>query len=150
MNRVFADTSYWIALLDPRDELHSKATAVTKELGAVRILTTEMVLVELLNSFRAGGPAVRTAAAGAVEQLRRNPGMIVTPQTSEQFDSAISKLGTRSGASPIAPASRSWRARAFSRRSLTIATLCRPDTRPCCADSWEGGILNTLADRAGV
>lgn len=91
MNRVFADTSYWIALLDPRDELHSKATAVTKELGAVRILTTEMVLVELLNSFRAGGPAVRTAAAGAVEQLRRNPGMIVTPQTSEQFDSGLQR-----------------------------------------------------------
>jgi hypothetical protein len=27
MKRIFADTSYWIALLNPRDELHARAVA---------------------------------------------------------------------------------------------------------------------------
>jgi hypothetical protein len=27
MERVFADTGYWIALLNPRDDLHGKAAA---------------------------------------------------------------------------------------------------------------------------
>jgi predicted nucleic acid-binding protein len=30
MNHVFADTSFWIALLNPRDELHEKAVTVSK------------------------------------------------------------------------------------------------------------------------
>ncbi|MDP9267404.1 MAG: PIN domain-containing protein [Acidobacteriota bacterium] len=89
MMRVFADSSYWIALLDPRDELHSKAVAVTNKLGAPRILTTEMVLVELLNSFSGGGPAVRGAATGAVEGLRRDANVIIEPQTPEQFDRGL-------------------------------------------------------------
>lgn len=85
MTRLFADTSYWIALLNPRDELHPKAVALTQQMGEARILTTEMVLVELLNSFSEGGASVRRAAAGAVAALRRSPSVIVRPQTPEQF-----------------------------------------------------------------
>ncbi len=31
MERVFADTGYWIALLNPRDDLQNKATAVARD-----------------------------------------------------------------------------------------------------------------------
>jgi predicted nucleic acid-binding protein len=30
MKRIFADTSYWIALLNPRDELHHGAVAAAQ------------------------------------------------------------------------------------------------------------------------
>lgn len=33
MERVFADTGYWIALLNPRDDLHGKAAASSREYG---------------------------------------------------------------------------------------------------------------------
>lgn len=89
MKRVFADTSYWIALLNPRDELHATALSMTAEIGEARIVTTEMVLVELLNSFSEGGPAVRKVAANAVEALRRNIGVTVEPQTPEQFAAGL-------------------------------------------------------------
>lgn len=60
MERVFADTGHWIALLNPRDDLHHKATAVARDHGLGQIVTSEMVLTEFLNSFsdyRAATPA---------------------------------------------------------------------------------------------
>lgn len=47
MMRVFADTNYWIALLNPRDELHGRAVATAQSCAEDQIVTSEMVLVEL-------------------------------------------------------------------------------------------------------
>jgi len=88
MRRVFADTSYWIALVNPRDQLHAKAVSVTQQLFSVRILTSEMVLTEVLNSFSDGGP-LRRAVGSMVERLRGNRDVIIVPQTSQQFESAL-------------------------------------------------------------
>jgi predicted nucleic acid-binding protein len=49
MKRVFADTGYWIALLDPQDTLHSKAINLSITFTQVQIYTSEMVLTEILN-----------------------------------------------------------------------------------------------------
>lgn len=89
MKLVFADTSYWIALLNPRDQLHGKAVAVSEKLALVRIVTSEMVLTELLNGFSEGGPQVRRAVAKAVDALGKSQNVMVVPQTREQFSSAL-------------------------------------------------------------
>lgn len=89
MRRIFADTSYWIALLNPRDELHAKAVSMSQQLSSAGMVTTEMVLVELLNSFSDGGPRVRRAATNAVETLRISSDIRVVPQTPEQFGNAL-------------------------------------------------------------
>ena len=88
MRQVFADTGYWIALVNPRDQVHAKAVSVTEQLSPVRILTSEMVLTEVLNSFSDGGP-LRHAVGGMVQKLRSNRDVIIVPQTSEQFESAL-------------------------------------------------------------
>jgi predicted nucleic acid-binding protein len=88
MRRVFADTSYWIALVNPRDQIHAKAVSITEQLFSVKILTSEMVLAEVLNSFSDGGP-LRHAVGGIVQRLRSNRDVIIVPQTSEQFESAL-------------------------------------------------------------
>lgn len=72
MERVFADTGYWIALLNPRDDLHQKATVTSSQYDSAKIVTSEMVLTEFLNSFSDYGPRLRQAAAKAVESLRRS------------------------------------------------------------------------------
>ena len=41
MRRLFADAGYWIALLNPKDGLHSKALDVSKGVGRVRALLLE-------------------------------------------------------------------------------------------------------------
>lgn len=91
MKKVFADTSYWIALLNDRDVLHTKATAMHAKLVTVRMFTSEMVLVELLNGLCDGDPWRRSAAVSAVETIRSKPSIVVFPQTSEQFHSAFER-----------------------------------------------------------
>ncbi len=70
MKRVFADTSYWIALLNPRDELHIKPVAAAHNYSEDQIVTSEMVLVEFLNGFSDHGPRLREAVSQAVRTLR--------------------------------------------------------------------------------
>jgi predicted nucleic acid-binding protein len=88
MRQVFADTSYWIAFVNPRDQIHAKAVSVTQQLSPARILTSEMVLAEVLNSFSEAGP-LRQAVGSMVQRLRGNRDVIIVPQTSEQFESAL-------------------------------------------------------------
>ena len=77
MDVVFADAGYWIAILDPSDELHQRAQLVTGQLGCRRIVTSEMVLVEFLNAMSKLGEHDRRLAVGTV------------PQTSQRFAAAI-------------------------------------------------------------
>jgi predicted nucleic acid-binding protein len=43
MKRIFADTSHWIALFHPRDELHGRAVAAAQSYSDDQIITSEMV-----------------------------------------------------------------------------------------------------------
>lgn len=86
---LFADTSYWIALLNPLDALHEKAAALSAQHATAQIVTTEMVLTEFANSFSEGGPYLRRAAANAIDVLRASRTVRVEPQTSKQFVSAL-------------------------------------------------------------
>lgn len=87
MKQIFADTGYWIGLVNPRDQIHKKVMKITQELSSVRLLTTEMVLVELLNSF--SDSPFRRAVAGMVLKLCKDRNVRIVPQTSEQFESAL-------------------------------------------------------------
>jgi predicted nucleic acid-binding protein len=100
MTRIFADTSYWIAILNPRDPLHKKAVALSQVHSGDQIVTTEMILTEFLNSFSNQGPFLRRAAGTFVEGLRQNPKVVIFSQTSEQFEKALGRY--------LAMADKSW------------------------------------------
>lgn len=87
MKTVFADTGYWLALLNPRDQLHGKVRSVSASLGQVRIITSEMVLDELLAALSA--PPARATAISAAGGVIANPNVEVVPQTSLQFREAF-------------------------------------------------------------
>lgn len=91
MERVFADTGYWIALLNPRDDLHKKASAISRDYSPDQIVTSEMVLTEFLNSFSDHGPRLRQAAAKAVASLRETSQIAILPQTSRLFERALKR-----------------------------------------------------------
>lgn len=93
MRKVFADTSYWIAMLNPRDELRAKAEEVSSQFASWMVVTSEMVLVELLNSFSDKGPQFRRSVAKVVEALRQRRGVRIVPQTEEQFREAFRRYG---------------------------------------------------------
>jgi uncharacterized protein len=52
MREVFADTYYWIALLNGQDQGHATAQAVSQTLQGAAISTTQEVLTEVLNYFQ--------------------------------------------------------------------------------------------------
>jgi predicted nucleic acid-binding protein len=95
MKRIFAGASYWIALLNPRDELHNKAVAAAQNYAEDQVVTSEMVLVEFLNGFSDRGPRLRAAASRTVKTLRSSPNVTVMPQTSDQFEGALSRYEDR-------------------------------------------------------
>jgi|NOAtaT_6_FD_contig_101_1017137_length_4523_multi_3_in_0_out_0_5 predicted nucleic acid-binding protein len=89
MKTVFADTGYWIALLDPQDTLHSKAINLSITFTQVQIVTSEMVLTEILNHFSKRGNFLRYAAANFIESLQENPSITIIPQTDSIFQQAL-------------------------------------------------------------
>ena len=89
MKTVFADTGYWIAIVNPKDELHHKAKSLTKVLMLLPIVTSEMVLTELLNAFSKEGSQFRRAAFMLIEKLKSNPNIEIVSQTTELFGSAL-------------------------------------------------------------
>lgn len=96
MKTVFADTGYWIALLNPGDELHLKARRVTASLMPVlQIVTSEMIFTELLNAFYKQGRLFRQAAVDLIHQSLSNPNIEVVPQTSNLFISALELYNQR-------------------------------------------------------
>lgn len=95
MTTVFADTAYWLALFNPRDTLHSRASTLAATLRGVRIVTSEWVLIEVLNGCSGGGPSLRSVAANAVADLRTALGGVVEPQTSRSFSEALKLYAER-------------------------------------------------------
>ena len=51
MTEVFADTSYWIAVIDPRDSLRESAFRASRQIGQSRIVTTGAIITEVLAHF---------------------------------------------------------------------------------------------------
>ncbi|HAG83761.1 MAG TPA: hypothetical protein DD379_24320 [Cyanobacteria bacterium UBA11162] len=89
MKFIVLDTSYLQALADPGDDLHERAKTITERLGLFMAVTSEMVLVELLNGFSNRGQYFRQIAIQITDDLRRNPNVETIPQTSQQFEKAL-------------------------------------------------------------
>lgn len=89
MRIVFADTGYWVALLNPHDNLHDKAVSLSKALHPTHIVTSEMVLTELLNDFSDRGEYFRQTAVSWIRNLYQHPNTTIIPQTSVQFQAAL-------------------------------------------------------------
>ncbi len=90
MRAVFADTSFFIAILNRKDQLHLLAIDLRKRLRPFLMVTSEMVLVELLNDISRRDEAYRHSGLRFVEGLRTGtqsnpPGVIIIPQTHDQF-----------------------------------------------------------------
>ena len=95
MREFFADAGYWIALISPRDRLRERAIQVTVNLGDHRLVTSQMVLVEVLNHFAGQGDLARKAASETVIRLKTDPSTEVIEQSSDQFAKALELYGSR-------------------------------------------------------
>lgn len=92
MRSVFADTSFYQALLNRQDSWHEKAARFSRELRA-KVVTTEYVLVEL-GALMARGEA-RLLYVRFVEQLRSDPDTEYVPASAELFNSGFALFAAR-------------------------------------------------------
>ena len=95
MISVFADTSYLSALLSRRDSLHARAKSLSESLAGARIVTSDLVLIEFLNSFASSGPQSRRMAFDSVMAIRRSAEAPVESFTRESFDAALNLYNQR-------------------------------------------------------
>jgi len=98
---VFADTHYWVALANQRDQKHKQARQLREEFRRERafLLTPELVLAEFLAFFSSYGPPMRKAASQMVEDVlaaaKELQGVKVEWQSEELFKSGLKFYGDR-------------------------------------------------------
>ena len=92
---IFADASYWIALLHEQDANHDLALLLRDELRGRPMVTTEMVLVEVLNFFAEFGPRQRRAAVNLLFDLQADDSVDIVEQSTGQFWDAVAYYNAR-------------------------------------------------------
>ena len=94
MSDYFGDASYWIAQIDPDDEFHrqSQEYAALIALENRRVVTTQLVLNEVLNPRSGTTARQRRAAIALVDRIGRDTQVDIVPQSPEQFAEALNML----------------------------------------------------------
>ncbi|GBE76010.1 hypothetical protein myaer87_32370 [Microcystis aeruginosa NIES-87] len=85
MKQIFADTFYWVALINSQDNWHQRVREVTSSLKNVELVTTDEVLVEVLNFMSAQGANRRRRTVEFIDDLLQNPRLQIIPQNRESF-----------------------------------------------------------------
>lgn len=73
MNRLFCDTLYFTALINPKDQWHQSAVSIEPLVETLDLVTTEEILTELLNFYSEFGQRMRFEVSIYVRQLLVNP-----------------------------------------------------------------------------
>jgi len=82
---IFADTFYWIALINQKDDWHERVILLTSTLDQVEIITTDEVLTEVLNFLSTYGQGMRKRALLLIRDILDNPNIRVISQTHDSF-----------------------------------------------------------------
>jgi predicted nucleic acid-binding protein len=88
----FADSFYYIALLNPADQHHAAAVAATTVLNC-RLVTTIWVLVEVADALSA--PIMRPQVMRLLSHALADPNTVVVPADSESFQRGMDLYGRR-------------------------------------------------------
>ena len=91
MTEVFADSFYWIALLNPSDAFHEAAKYATV---SGRVVTSLAVQLEVLDAF-ATNPVLRRFAIRFWESTNRDPQVTVVPLDVALLERAMDLFKTR-------------------------------------------------------
>jgi uncharacterized protein len=95
MTPIFVDAGYWIALFSPSDELHARAKSLSRRLAGGSLVTSELVLVEVLDGFAPRGERSRRAAVEAVRAILADDRIEVATNTRNLFESSLALYADR-------------------------------------------------------
>ena len=89
MKHVFADTFYWVAIINLADQWRDRALDLNQELGDAHVVTSDEVLTETLNYFSEMGPRIRSRAVRDVRAILLNVQIEIVSCSHEAFLDAI-------------------------------------------------------------
>ena len=92
MTPVFADTSFFLALLGPADQYHDRAAAWSRVLRRA-LITTEYIVLEVGNSLSRG--ADRALFVEFIARLRGDPRTEVVPAAAEWLNAGVDLFAAR-------------------------------------------------------
>jgi len=92
MIAAFADTFYYLALLNPTDEAHQRASALSEKRQG-RVITTAWVLTEVADALCE--PANRLVFTRLIESLRSDPNTEVVAPDEDLFDRGLDLYARR-------------------------------------------------------
>ncbi len=95
MKLIFADTFYWIALINPRDNWHFIALNYAQKYTDDYLITTDGIVDETLNYFATKGAIMRRKALATYFQIRQEPNMEIISYTPQLRQAGIQLFDER-------------------------------------------------------
>lgn len=96
MTAIFADTLYWIALINSRDQWHKRAVSIQTTLSDVTLVTTDSVLMEVANFFAEFGELMRHKVALTIRLILDDEQVEVFSGTRQTFLDGLRMYESRS------------------------------------------------------
>lgn len=90
--RLFADTSFYVAVVSPRDASHADATDIVRQFKG-RIVTTEYVMVEVGNWLASSGN--RNLFIRLNQEVHADPKTLVIPADRTLYDAGVNLYASR-------------------------------------------------------
>jgi predicted nucleic acid-binding protein len=85
MRTVFADTFYWVALLNPKDQHHQQVRTYSNTLAKTGIVTTDEVLTEVLNFLSTYDSQMRQKTVLFINKILQNSNIQTIHQSHNTF-----------------------------------------------------------------
>lgn len=85
MKRIFADSVYWIAVINPADQWFESVHAAASVIQEGVIVTTHEILIETLNFYAEKGEKKRDAISDLVRSILLDVRIEKIPATEENF-----------------------------------------------------------------
>jgi len=95
MNRLFCDTLYFTALVNPKDQWHQAAIEIEPLVESADLVTTEEVLIELLNFYSEFGKRMRFEVSSFVRKILLNPKFEIVGRGEISFLNALELYESR-------------------------------------------------------
>ena len=93
MREVFADTGYWIAVIDPEDDLRGATMAALDALGVARVVTTTAVLTEVLSHFSDSVGSARAYVTAVLRRVYEGDAVAIVRDSDELYSAGLEMYG---------------------------------------------------------
>jgi predicted nucleic acid-binding protein len=96
VTEVFADTLYWIALINSRDQWHERAVSIRTTVTDSTLITTDSVLMEVANFFAEYGEIMRRKVGFAIRAILGDDQVEVVSGSRQTFIDGLMLYESRS------------------------------------------------------